>query len=691
MHHRFFHTPKLHLPSSQFEKKANWLELFYDLIYVAAFIQLGNILSENLDFKHITSFIGLFTALWFTWIGFTYYSNRFNVDDILHRLLVFIQMFAVGGMAMSIQGVLQGSYSNFAICYSLAQFVLCLMYTRTYLQEPKGRSYSKYWGMTFFISTLFWPLSLLFPFPPLIWAIGCCVIFIAPWLPSARAILEEFPFDQEHLSERFSLLTIIVLGESFVKVVSSLNTSLPQGSLILQASFALVLTCSIWWIYFDDIAESEIIEQKFSASLWLFPHLPLQMAIIAMGVAIKKVVGFDLLSELPHKYSLFLGVTLAAIFFSTASIDAVTQRKNTELNDKIRVTVRFISGTFILLLSLSPSTFNPLLFLSIVLFLCFGQVLFDIISAPMSIDEKHIDQIAPKMSDKLKNNPTSSTPKLYSLDPVRKGVPNDLKKDLYFFFLESSWSRIFLSLFSLYILVNTFFAAIYMIVPNALAENSVTSFRDAFFFSVQTLSTLGYGVLAPQSNLANLVVTFEVAVGLIGVAVVTGVIFAKITLPHAKIIFSKNILIQKVNGKDHLVLRLGNARGNDISQANVNISILIDEFSQEGEHFRKIYDLKLVRSRSPFFKMTWSVFHELDPLSSPLAKIYQTNPKDLIGVIVSVSGHDNTYGNTITAHHTYNPDLILRNHIFVDIIRELEDGRTLIDFDLFHQVKKTKA
>ena len=105
---RFFHTPIFHTHSDKKEKKVTWLELFYDLVYVAAFIQLGDAFANNLSIENFVKSAGIFTSMWLSWTGFTYYANRFTVDDFLHRILVFVQMFCVGAMAISIPNLLSG-------------------------------------------------------------------------------------------------------------------------------------------------------------------------------------------------------------------------------------------------------------------------------------------------------------------------------------------------------------------------------------------------------------------------------------------------------------------------------------------------------------------------------------------------------------------------------------------------------
>lgn len=122
MRNRWFHIPQLHVPSEHAEKKATWLELFYDLIFVAAFIQMGNSLSEKVSFASFVGFCAMFIPLWVAWSGYTFYINRFTVDDFAHRLLVFAQMLAVGAMAVTGPEVLsRNEHRGFALAYAFAQ------------------------------------------------------------------------------------------------------------------------------------------------------------------------------------------------------------------------------------------------------------------------------------------------------------------------------------------------------------------------------------------------------------------------------------------------------------------------------------------------------------------------------------------------------------------------------------------
>lgn len=267
MQSRWFHAPRFHT-GREGEKAVSWLELFYDLIFVAGIIQLGNVLSEQVSTQEavagpMVQFAGLFIPLWVAWTGFTFFSNRYTVDDFPHRLLVFVKMMAMGTMAISAGDVVaNGEHAIFALSFAVVQGIIALMHLRAFRQVDEGRSYARYWGLVFFVGALLWLASIWMPGPwaYVVWAVGVVAVLGAPISKQSRQLAEEFPIDMEHLAERYGLLTIIVLGESFVKVLSHLaaNDALVAAPSLLKAGASLFITCSIWWIYFDDVAGARL-------------------------------------------------------------------------------------------------------------------------------------------------------------------------------------------------------------------------------------------------------------------------------------------------------------------------------------------------------------------------------------------------------------------------------------------------
>jgi inward rectifier potassium channel len=249
------------------------------------------------------------------------------------------------------------------------------------------------------------------------------------------------------------------------------------------------------------------------------------------------------------------------------------------------------------------------------------------------------------------------------------------------------WWRFVLLASGLYLLANCIFATLYLLQPGSVAEARPGNFLDTFFFSVQTMATIGYGRLLPQTVYANILVTIEVWFGLLTLAIGTGLLFARFSRPTARVIFSRNAVIAPHNAVPTLTIRLANDRQNQIVQAEVAVSLVRWETTLEGGVFRRFHDLKLSRSRSPVFNLTFSVMHPIEP-DSPLAA---TTPESLAAaeaeILVAVTGYDDDMAQIVHARHTYAADEILWNHTFSDIFRPTENGQRMIDYRFFHQTE----
>ncbi len=259
-------------------------------------------------------------------------------------------------------------------------------------------------------------------------------------------------------------------------------------------------------------------------------------------------------------------------------------------------------------------------------------------------------------------------------------------RDAYHRLLTFSWPRFFLLMAAWYIGANVLFALLYLVDPHGIAEARPGSFEDAFFFSVQTVATIGYGVMHPQTLYANLVMTLETLCGLIGFAVMTGLIFARFSRPTARILFSDVAVIAPHNGVPTLTFRCANQRLNQILEATVGLTVLRDETSKEGKTMRRFHDLKLLRQRTPVFALTWTVMHPIDA-ASPLHGLTEQDMVDEeLEVVVILTGVDETFVQPIQARHSYLAEDIRWDHHFVDIMLTLDDGRTGIDYSRFHDI-----
>lgn len=695
MHSRWYHPPKLHLQRHGHEKKVGWLELFYDLIFVAGIIQLGDFLAATGGLGDFGLFALHFAPLWLAWTGFTFYANRFTVDDVVHRLLVILNMFAVGAMAIGSKAAMEGRPAVFALAYAASAAVLAGMYARTARPGEEASGYSRYWGGIFACTGVLFAVSAALPtqFGYILWAAAMVLILVAPLSSVATSLQERHPLDMEHLAERYGLLTIIVLGESFVKVLSYLTSSGlgEQLGYQLKGFFNLGITCSLWWLYFDDIAGAEVKQRKASWMSWLFGHLPLALGLTAVGVAVKKAIKIEL-HEVPDEGTRWLlAGSLALVFLSIAVIDSATHRPNVEVNERVRISGRWVSAGALVLLAQVGGSMSGGTFLGLVTALCVAQVVFDLMMAPLRHVSAHESGAVStaELAARREAGQVGDRPRLPVGTAVRLGAPPELRRDLYFFFLEGSWGRVLASFAFFYLALNVIFAGMLMLDPAGIAgtsESGRATFTEAFYLSVQTLGTIGYGVLNPTSEWTNFVVTLEAAVGMLFAALATGTMLAKASRAQASVLWANKLVITKFNGKPTLMLRVANARGNDVVEAGMTMAVVVDTRSAEGQHIRRVLDLKLVRDRQPMFALTWTIQHVIDA-DSPLHGLDLGPNSPLNGLVCTLMGHDGTYGQTVYSRHIYTAGDIHPDHTYVDVMSQLPDGRLVIDLHRFHDIR----
>jgi inward rectifier potassium channel len=260
--------------------------------------------------------------------------------------------------------------------------------------------------------------------------------------------------------------------------------------------------------------------------------------------------------------------------------------------------------------------------------------------------------------------------------------------DLYHVLVAATWPR-FLGLLVLgYASINVGFAILYALVPGSIAHARPGSVSDAFFFSVQTLATIGYGSMYPQTLYANVLVAFESTVGILALPLVTGLVFAKFARPTARIIFSDRALVTMRDGVPSFVFRMGNLRRNQIVEARARVVLARQETTPEGESIRRIHDLPLVRSESALFALTWSAVHRITP-ESPLAGATAATLVEWDAeIVVSIVGIDETVSQTVHARWSYLPDEIVWGGRYTDVLSQLPDGRRRIDYRRFHGIER---
>jgi len=272
-------------------------------------------------------------------------------------------------------------------------------------------------------------------------------------------------------------------------------------------------------------------------------------------------------------------------------------------------------------------------------------------------------------------------------DVVVVGRDRMVWRDLYHTVLTMPLWGLLLLLAAVYLVANVVFALLYMVQPDSIAGAKPHAFADAFFFSVQTLGTIGYGVLTPRTVYANVLVTAESFCNLVIVAMSTGLIFTRVSRPTARVMFSRVAVVTNYEGVPTLMFRAANQRGNQILEAEVTVSLARQVTTIEGHSMRQFQELKVARSRSPLFVLSWLIMHRLDetsPLHGCTAKSLNESGSE---IIVALSGLDDTFAQRIHARHSYLPSEIVWGKQFEDMLSFDQDGRRVVDYNRFHDVK----
>lgn len=367
------------------QRSVGWLELFYDLVYVATLIQIGNFLSDNLTVLGFAQFMVMLTVVWWAWTGETFYQNRFVVDDLKHRFLVFTQIFAVATLGLSVSGAFGELYVQFTLAYVITRFILVLMWLRAYhVQNDASKPLARAYMVGFSVGILVWLGSLILPeeIHWVGWLAGIAVELTLPLLPALRRLQRRAAFDLHHLSERFGIFTIIVLGESFVKILDdSQGTLLGTDQFLFSVGGFLVLY-SLWWLYFSDAGDQVTdTDTQWKASIWVYSHLPLAAGLVAFGVGAKKLYGATLTyadKPLNPDYRILYTVAVVMFLVALALIDFGIDDETTYKSQLIESVVHFFSAIVIAIIGLVAVDATPAGFVFMIAVVMVAQVAFSI-------------------------------------------------------------------------------------------------------------------------------------------------------------------------------------------------------------------------------------------------------------------------------------------------------------------------
>lgn len=268
----------------------------------------------------------------------------------------------------------------------------------------------------------------------------------------------------------------------------------------------------------------------------------------------------------------------------------------------------------------------------------------------------------------------------------RVGIARGHFGDFYHWVMASPWWQFMLYAAVFYMCINATFATIYFFSGDAILNARPGSFVDAFIFSFQTSTTIGYGFLLPKSPFAHLVVMFDVIVGILYVAVVTGLAFAKFARPRRKLLFSdKALIVDYEDGQKALVFRVANGRATQIVNAEVSVGLIRRNNAENPYIARRMYDLTLQNNRSAFFALSWNVVHVIDE-TSPLWGLDEPAKLAAEGIRIHATfvGIDDVYAQTVHWWQAYTSEQIVFASRFEDMITFQADESVIIDYTKIH-------
>ncbi|MBI1258585.1 MAG: low temperature requirement protein A [Chloroflexi bacterium] len=376
------HTARTPHLNTDIHRKVSWLELFYDLVYVATIVQLGNKLSEDVSDTGFLGFVLLFVPIWWVWMGTTFYANRFAADDVVHHLLIFAQIFVVSALAIHVFDGLGETSAGFALAYAAARGILVIMYLRASRYVPEARALARRYALGFAIAALIWLVSAFVP-PPYrfgLWIVGLLVDFWVPLSPASVRLQRQLPPSPHHLPERMGLFTTIVFGESFIKVIGGFSGHEIEFQRVIVALMGLVLVGSLWWVYFENVAERAVNWAR-GAQVWIYTHLPLQLALVALAVGIYKLVtlhGGHGEEVLPTEYRLLICISVALALVSTSVIELCMIKGAEERAGRPEFIVHNIGALAALGVGIFGGALDVMVVMFILMVICFAQVLFDL-------------------------------------------------------------------------------------------------------------------------------------------------------------------------------------------------------------------------------------------------------------------------------------------------------------------------
>jgi low temperature requirement protein LtrA len=307
-------------------RKVTWLELFFDLVFVAAVAQVGTHLRDDYSLAGLLRFSFLFILIWWAWLGHTTFSTRFDTDDVIQRGLTGLQLFLVAVMAVNSTGALDSRDSaGFAAAYSVMRLVLAGQFLRA-RRVRRARTLATRYAASCGVAAAFWLASALLPAPGRFWLWGVALTIDVGTPLLATRHLVDVPHDAAHLPERYGLFSIILIGESMAAVMAGMGHQEYWSARAASAAIlGMAAVFAAWWVYFDGVdATAHRMVRSMRDALrfhaWTYAHFPLYLGIAVTGVGFERVIETATEAPLPLDEGIILAASGVMVVLAMTAI-----------------------------------------------------------------------------------------------------------------------------------------------------------------------------------------------------------------------------------------------------------------------------------------------------------------------------------------------------------------------------------
>ena len=353
--------PRLRTLEGADGRRATYLELFFDLVFVVAIAQLAHELALDHSLRGFAIFAALYLPVFLAWQGFSFYADRFDTDDVVFRLVMFTAMLAIAALAIQIPDVAHGASTGFVLAYVVLRSLMVCLYLRSYRHVPEARPLIGRYAFEYSLAIAVWLVSLAFD-PPVRYVLWGVAIAWELSIPTqARRLFSAIPVHGSHVPERFALFTIIVLGETIVVVALGTSGSVWATSAAVVAGLGFVCAAAIWWVYFGGGGEVTMRPRPLEIIAFTHVHIPLLAALTAVSA------GVSLAIEQASDDALDAGTRWALAGGAALYLVCVTVAQRMTVEGVIRGTTRTRAAGVVALvgLALVGGALAPVLFVAL--------------------------------------------------------------------------------------------------------------------------------------------------------------------------------------------------------------------------------------------------------------------------------------------------------------------------------------